>query len=78
MKIRVNGKEVEATPVAFVAIQPEPFVEYHLEGGDVVRVKFVVTRILATGERNEQGEPIYSFNFQPVAIVDEKAKEQPN
>jgi hypothetical protein len=72
VKINVNGKDVEATAVSFVSAG-EPFIEYHLEDGNVARVKFVMTRIFATGERNAQtNEPIYSFQFQAVAVIEEQ------
>jgi hypothetical protein len=77
LKIDVNGKQVEATPVEFVCVN-EPFVEYHLSDGNVVRVKFVMTRILATADRGTAGEPIYSFQWQAVAVVDEKPKNTAN
>jgi hypothetical protein len=77
VKINVKGKDVEATPIKFVPVY-EPFVEYHLDNGDVIRMKYVMTRILATGERNAQGEPIYSLNWQAVAVVDEKAASNAN
>jgi len=70
MKINVNGKELEAVSVGFVSAG-EPFVEYRLDNGDVIRVKFVMTRILATSERNPMNEPIYSFQYQAVTVVDE-------
>lgn len=73
MKVSVNGREVETTAIDFVSVN-EPFVEYHLANGDVIRCKFVMTRILATGERGPNGEPIYSFQFQAVAVVDEKQR----
>lgn len=75
MKINVNGKDVEAIQVGFAPVAGEPFVEYILDDGNTVRVKIVMTRIFATGERNTQtNEPIYSLQWQPVAIVEEKQR----
>ena len=69
-KVVVNGKEVMATQVGFSTIG-EPWAEYRLEDGSTARVKFVMTRILKTEERTPAGDPVYSFDGQPILVVDE-------
>lgn len=76
MKIQteVNGKTVIAVSVDFVVANGEPWIEYHLEDGTIVRVKFVMTRIFDTGERNPNGERIFQFQWQAVSTCEERER----
>jgi hypothetical protein len=71
VKVNVNGKEIEAEQIGFQAIK-EPFAEYLLDDGNVMRIKLVLTKAFKTGERNTNGEPVYSMLWGTVAVVDEK------
>jgi hypothetical protein len=71
-KINLNGKEVEAQVIGFSPMPGEPWVEYHLEDGAIMRCKMIMTRVFKTNERNDRGEVIYQCQYQCVQIVDEK------
>ena len=72
MKMKVNGQDVDVVPVGFSSLG-EPWVEYHLEDGSVARVKAIVTKIfMATEMKGEDGNPVYTFQSQLVAVIDEK------
>lgn len=49
----------------------EPFAEYHLEDGRVLRVKTVVTKVFRSQLIGQDGLPIYSIQSTPVMAVDE-------
>lgn len=58
-------------PVEVVA-SVEPWNEYTLSDGNVLRLKVVVTDIVrVTGQRTTSGEPVYSVNFAPIISVRE-------
>jgi len=71
MKININGKEIEGESIGFSAVG-ESWNEYHLEDGSTARIKTVVTRIIRTEERNQDGTRVYSMQSQLVMVVDEK------
>lgn len=72
MKIKIGDKEVEATSVPF-AIAGEPFSEYHMDNGDIIRCKHVVLKIFhVANERAPNGDPIYSIQGQLIMTVEEK------
>ena len=69
VKVQVNGKEVEGKQIDFATVG-EPWCEYELENGKRARLKVVLTRVVETDERNADGTRLYSFNCQPVFVVD--------
>jgi hypothetical protein len=71
MKVKLaNGQEVEALPVNFEPFK-EPFSEYHLDDGTVLRIKFPLVKIRRTEERNPDGTRAYQYEYAPVMSVDE-------
>ena len=48
----------------------EPWSEYQLEDGSVVRVRPVVSRVLKTEEFDSDGNPIYQLSVANVVFVD--------
>lgn len=71
MKIKFQGREVEAIPVDFLT-RKEDFSEYQLTDGKVIRIKLVVTKILRLeGETSADGCPVYHIlSTNVVAPVD--------
>jgi hypothetical protein len=70
MKTNINGKEIEAKQLRFMPIS-DPWAEYHLEDGKVLRGKFVVTRICSTDEKAPNGQDIYTCDGQFIFVIDE-------
>ncbi len=60
MKIKFQGRDVEATVIDFLT-RREDFNEYQLLTDDkTLKIKLVVTRILRIeGEKNPDGSPVY-------------------
>ena len=54
--------------VKFEAIM-ENFNEYDLSNGDVMNVKTVVVQVIQLDQHNEEGEPIYNINTQPLIKI---------
>lgn len=71
MKVNVNGREVEATQIAFSTVG-EPLAEYQLDNGKTLRIKTVLVKVFETAEKNPDGSTLYSFQTQTVCAVDEK------
>jgi hypothetical protein len=70
MKITFNGKEVEATPVDILSSK-EIWNEYQIRGGNTIRIKLIVTKILRIeGENGVDGKPIYQVRSQNVTDVE--------
>jgi hypothetical protein len=66
MQVNWNGKQVEARVVDYLA-RKEDFNEYQILDGKILKIKFVVTRMLEIkGEKNPDGSQVYQFSFQPV------------
>lgn len=70
MKVNVNGKEVDGTLVDFATVG-EPWCEYQLSNGKRARLKVVLTKVIETQEKMPDGSTVYSFNCQPIFVVDE-------
>lgn len=70
MKVNVNGKEVDAKLVDFATVG-EPWCEYQLADGKRARLKVVLTKVMETEEKLPDGSTVYSFNCQPIFVVDE-------
>lgn len=58
-------ESIEAEDIEFEKIK-EPWNEYKLEDGTVMKIKAVLTIISKTTKYDENGEPVYLMNFQPV------------
>lgn len=52
------------TPVEFVA-DKEPWCQYTLDDGSIVRVRVMLVRVIRDG-LNEQGHPKYLLNMQQI------------
>jgi hypothetical protein len=66
MKVPYQGRQVDGTPVDFLA-RKEDFNEYQLDDGKVLRIKMVVTRIIRLeGETSPDGKPVYLIQSQNV------------
>jgi hypothetical protein len=55
---QVPGQAVEFEPAS------EPWSQYRLADGTEVKVKMVLLNAARLDEFNEQGEPVYQFQFQ--------------
>ena len=49
-------------------VEAEPWSQYKLEDGTIVRVRLNMTRAIDSGKRDEKGVPMINFNF--VQVVD--------
>jgi len=60
MKVKFQGRDVEATPVDFLT-RKEDFNEYQLiTDGRAIKIKLVVTKIVKVeGELDPDGNPVY-------------------
>jgi hypothetical protein len=67
--VTFGGKDVEATEVSF---QPsrEPWSEYLLDDGSVVKLKSVVTEVVRLDDQYDQvGDPIYVVKSTQIVAV---------
>ena len=72
MKLKLGEKEVEAEQISFVPAS-EPWAEYHLEDGAVIRMKLVATKIYRLeGEKDADGNPAYFIKSSNVTDVTPK------
>jgi len=67
--VTVDNKEYPT-----VEVEPkkstEDWNEYELPGGDTLKVKLILTRIMkAEGAKDPNGEGIYNFEYQVIAKV---------
>src|ERR1700691_1826906 len=60
---QVTGEAVEFEPKA------EPWSQYTLADGSEEKVKLVLLNAIRLDEFNEQGEPVYQFQFQQIIGV---------
>lgn len=64
-----DGEEGDAIHVG-IAESQEPFSEYSLEDGTIIKSKQVITDVVRAVDRfNEDGTPVYLFKFQMVLDV---------
>jgi hypothetical protein len=78
LRFPYKGREVDGTPIAFTP-KVEPWSEYVLGDGNILRVKTVVTKVFATNERSEDGkDPLYFLQKQTVLSIDELPKTEGN
>ncbi|SRR5260370_13666787 len=57
---QVPGQDIEFSPTS------EPFSQYTLADGTLVKVKMVLLNAARLDEFSEQGEPVYQFQFQQI------------
>jgi len=55
--------------VPFEEIQGSKWQEYNLADGNVLRIKFELLKVLSTGEKKPNGEPLYNIEFHPTMTV---------
>ena len=66
MTIVVNGQTVEAVPVRVVS-SSEPWQEYLLADGTVLRIRLIVTEVYQlTGQVDATGRPGYAILSQTI------------
>jgi len=69
MKKDIGGELVEVREIEPLS-SIENWNSYQLPNGDLLKLKFVVSIIYeALEKKNPRGEPIYSFDYTPVAKV---------
>ena len=61
----VLGQSIVDEDIQFETIK-EPWNEYRLKDGTIIRVKLVLTIVSRTDKFDESGEPIYLLNMQPI------------
>jgi hypothetical protein len=71
MKVQFNDKLVDGQAVSFTPFS-EPWSEYHLEDGSVVRFRATISRLIKLDERNPDGSTIYVCQSQNQMAVEEK------
>ena len=73
MKVRIKlGEEtVEGDSVGFQPMQ-EPYCQYLLDDGTILKFRHTVTRIVFAGKINEDGTKQYILNSQAQVITEEK------
>jgi hypothetical protein len=62
------GRQVPGQPVEFEPTS-EPWSQYKLADGTELKVKMVLLNVARLDEFNEQGEPVYQFQFQQILGV---------
>src|ERR1019366_1039703 len=60
---QVPGQAVEFEPTA------EPWTQYKLADGSEVKIKSVLLNAARLDEFNEQGDPVYQFQFQQILSI---------
>lgn len=72
MQVEFNGKMLEVTSVPFRPFS-EPWAEYHLEDGSVLRFRSTVTQVVrAVTEKNADGSPLYITYSSNQMVVNPK------
>lgn len=49
----------------FIAVK-EPWSEYQLENGAIVRAKVVMTKVIDPGQKGDDGKPVYQLKWQHI------------
>ncbi len=62
------GRQVAGEPVDFEPTS-EPWSQYKLADGTEMKAKMVLLNVARLDEFNEQGEPVYQFQFQQVVAA---------
>jgi len=69
VKVKYQGREVEATEVEFLT-RKEDFNEYQLTDGTVIKMKTVVTDVVKIeGEVDPEGNPVYQVRSTNIVRV---------
>jgi hypothetical protein len=71
MKILFNGEMKEAQPVSFVPFK-EPWAEYHLDDGTVIRFRSTISGVFLLQEKDANGQPMYVSQSQNQMSVEPK------
>jgi hypothetical protein len=71
MKININGEMKSGEVVSFTPFN-EPWAEYHLEDGTIIRFRSTINRIIKLSEPGPDGEPIYISNSSNQMSIEEK------
>lgn len=76
MKLKLSSeKTVEAEVVGFIPMT-EPWAEYHLDNGAVLRFRGTAYRVLrVVGEKNSDGEDIYVVQSVQNFVVNEREEQ---
>jgi hypothetical protein len=69
--VEINGKRVEGETIGFKTVV-EPWAEYILDDGSLIRFRSVATSFVKTDEKTPDGRPIYLINSQNMLDVDAK------
>ena len=71
---KVLGRSIEFEP------KNEPWAQYQLEDGSIMKVKVVLLDIIRLEEYAPTGEPLYQFSMQQITAVSvpDELKKQPN
>jgi hypothetical protein len=49
--------------------QKEPWAEYHLEDGTIIRMKQTVLQVVKMDELDLNGKPVYTMQTQPSTVI---------
>ena len=71
MKIRVGNEMKDGDVVPFTPFN-EPWAEYHLEDGSVVRFRSTITQVIKLWDKGEGGDPVYVCQSTNQMSVEEK------
>lgn len=73
-----EGKPITGEPVG-VETSSEPWAQYSLEDGTKVKAKIVLLDAVRLDKHNDQGEPIYQFQFQQILgiVAPDQLKRKP-
>ena len=77
-KVQYQGQTVEGTEVPFQASR-EPWTEYLIEDGSVIKIKTVATEVVRLDDHYDQaGDPIYVLKSTQIVAVsaNEKLRKQ--
>lgn len=64
----LEGRQVPGENIEFEA-SSEPFSQYRLADGTTVKVKVVMVDAVRLDGYNDQGDPLYQFQFQQIIGV---------
>jgi len=53
----------------FEEVRGAKWQEYTLADGNLLRIKFELLKVLATGQKKPTGEPLYNIEFHPTMVV---------
>jgi len=53
----------------FEEVRGAKWQEYNLVDGNLLRIKFELLKVMATGNKKPNGEPLYNIEFHPTIVV---------